>query len=255
MPASRESMNRRFALFAAVTIFAMSVVGRRLPAQTASERAVRAVVDSFFAAVDREQWDSAAALIDLTRFEPYFKAQIRNARSAMPMQFTTVEELMATDSTMPRAVAEWEVAQMTKARAEHPYLGVTSEFFGVTTQHELFALTLPDATARWIEAQDDRAQIRDAWKRAGCTDASLTVVMPFLAPKHVIVATVVADDTTAYAIQSDEPVSGDPANLFNAERVIELHRVGGRWRIAPQRDLLHAQYTSFRRFGGCPKKE
>jgi len=120
--------------------------------QTPSERAVRAVVDSFFAAIKRERWDSAVALIDLSRFEPYFKQQVQNARSAIPQPEMTVEDMMASDSTMPRAVAEWQVAQMNKYRGMRKFGDMSYEFAGVHSQHELFALTVPEAAARWLDA-------------------------------------------------------------------------------------------------------
>src|SRR4051812_908596 len=96
-----------------MTLFGFLGVASRAAAQTPNERAVRAVVDSFFAAIKREQWDSAAALTDVTRFEPYFTQQVQNARSAIPQPEMTVEDFMTRDS-MPRAVAEWEIARMKK---------------------------------------------------------------------------------------------------------------------------------------------
>src|SRR6185436_1511903 len=79
-------------------------LARTSEGQSPNERAVRAVVDSFFTAIKRERWDSAAALLDLTGFETYFKQQVSSARSALPEREMTVEDMMATDSTMPRAV-------------------------------------------------------------------------------------------------------------------------------------------------------
>lgn len=131
--------------------------------QMATERAVRAVVDSFFDAVRREQWDSAAKFIDLAGFEPHLKQIIGNARSALPPREMTIEDIMARDSTMPRAVAEWELAQSKKYAAMSPAFGdMSNEFAGVRSQQELFSLKLPEAVARWLEAKDERTEMRDA---------------------------------------------------------------------------------------------
>ena len=143
-------------------------VSRPMSAQPANERAVRAVADSFFAAIARERWDSAAALLDLTGFEPYFKDRVSSARSALPQREMTVEDMMANDSTMPRAVAEWQVAQIKKYHAIESFGDMSHEFAGVHTQHELFALTVSEAAARWLEAQDERTQMREARGRSGC---------------------------------------------------------------------------------------
>ena len=187
--------------------------GHRL-AQSANERAVRAVVDSFFAAITRERWDSAAALLDLTRFEPYFKERVRSARSALPQREMTVEDMMADDSTMPRAVAEWQIAQMNKFRGMQNFGDMSYEFAGVHTQHELFALTVPEAAARWLEAQDERTQMREARRRSGCP---LTIGVPeFPEIKHNVLAVALGDDSTAYVVHTDDRFR--PESIRDGER-------------------------------------
>src|SRR5512132_3354974 len=102
----------RSALLTVVCLTAPLVAPRALRAQSRDEAAVRAVVNSFFTAVAHEQWDSAAMLIDLHAFEPFFRQQVSFSRAQLPQPDPTVEEIMARDSTMPRAVAEWQIAQM-----------------------------------------------------------------------------------------------------------------------------------------------
>jgi len=87
----------RLRLMTFIAFGASLIVPQRVFGQSPGERAVRAVVDSFFAAVAREKWDSAAAMIDLTRFEPYFREQVSNARGALPQHEMTVEGMMAGD--------------------------------------------------------------------------------------------------------------------------------------------------------------
>jgi hypothetical protein len=232
--------------------FGVSVaVPQRLFGQSAGERAVRAVVDSFFAAVAREKWDSAAALIDLTRFEPYFKEQVSNARSALPQREMTVEDMMAGDSTMPRAVAEWEVARMKKYRGFQQFGDMSYEFAGVRTQHELFALTVPEAASRWIEAQDERTQMRETLRRMGCSLASIPMEIP--GAKRTVLAIALGNDSTAYAVHADDRFSRNQI-WMETERVMVLHRLNGRWRIEPRRDLLHPGNQGIGMGGDCPER-
>ena len=216
-----------------------------------SERAVRAVVDSFFTAIAREHWDSAAALVDLARFEPYFKEQVSNARGAIPPHEITVEEMMANDSTLPRAVAEWQVAQMKKYSGARSFGDMSFEFAGVHTQKELFALTVPEAAARWIEAQDERVQFREALRRMGCPLTSMPTEFP--ATKQTVLATSVANDSTAYVVHTDDRFSGDQF-WMESERVMVLHKRDGHWRIAPRGNLLRPNGGSIGFAGECPKK-
>lgn len=239
-------------LAALLALITSIVIPRHVHAQSPPERAVRAVVDSFFAFVEREKWDSAAALIDLPRFEPYFKQAVRNARSAVPQREMTVDDMMASDSTMPRAVAEWELERQ-KRYARARFGDISSEFAGITTQQALFALTLSEAAARWLEGQDDRAQLRDAWARAGCSLATLPQVLSMFST-HVVLATARGDDSTAFAVHNDGPSFRDAASMFGTERVMILHRTGGRWRIEPRHDLLHAGQGVSHGFSGCPTR-
>lgn len=244
---SRYKTFRFAALLAVATAIAMP---RPTHAQAAADRAVRAVVDSFFAAVTREQWDSAVALIDLPRFELYFKQTVRNARTMLPEREMTVEQLMATDSTMPRVVAEWQLGL--SKRYNRPAFGDMSyEFTGVKTLQALFALTLPEAAARWLQSQDVRTQWREAFARSGCPLAAMSASPP--GATHIVYATMRADDSTAYVVHGDDGFPGDPAYLQGAERVMVLHRSSGRWRIEPRRNLLRPDNSGVSYSMECPK--
>ena len=224
-------------------------LARTSAGQTPNERAVRAVVDSFFAAIKRERWDSAAAVLDLTGFETYFKQQVSNARSALPQREMTVEDMMANDSTMPRAVAEWQLAQMNKYRGMQAFGDMSYEFAGVHTQHELFALTVPDAASRWLEAQDERTQMREALRRSGC---SPTIIPPeFPAAKRSVLAVALGDDSTAYVVHSDDRFGATQLGA-ESERVMVVRRRGGRWRIETRRDLLRPGNVGFG-MSQCPE--
>lgn len=238
------SRHRLAGLFAAVAL----LTATRGAAQTPTERAARATVDTFFAVVSREKWDSAAAMLDLARFTTYFKNVVGNARSAIPQRPPTVEDLMANDSTLPRAVAQWQIDQMRKGGEAFNYL--STEFAGITTNRELFALTVPAAAARWLEAQDGRAMMRTAWRQQGC---SLSDLPDFPAAKRTVLAVAFADDSTAYVVHTDDRFGEAQESLAFGERVMRLHRVGGRWRIEPRRDLLRPDNMGFSIEFDCPK--
>lgn len=230
---------------------ALLLASRTGAAQSNAERAVRATVDTFFTLVSREKWDSAAAMLDLARFEPYFKSVVRNMRSAIPQRPMTVEDLMARDSTMPRAVAEWQIGQM-KARGTHdPFDYVSYEFAGIASSRDLFSMSIPTAAARWIEGQDGRTRMRETWRTQGCP---LSDLPDFPAPKRSTLAVAVMNDSTAYVLHSDDRFGDvDPANLFFGERVMRLRRITGRWRIEPRRDLLNPDNMAYSVGFDCPK--
>ena len=239
----------KFAALLALT--AAIAAPRHVEAQAAPDRAVRAVVDSFFAAVAREQWDSAAALFDLQRFEPFYKQQVRNARTMLPEQRPTAEQFMAMDSTMSRAVAEWQVAQST--RYNRPAFGdMTQQFAGVRTLQAFFALTLPEAAARWLQAQDQRTQVREARARAGCPLEVLSAMLP--SPTSIVLAIAVSD-STAYVVHNDDRFTNSPEYLSGTERVMVLHRSGKRWRIEPRQDLLRPSNLGMSYSAECPPKK
>jgi hypothetical protein len=219
-------------------------------AQSRSEAAVRAVVDSFFAAVGREQWDSAARFFDLPRFEPILKTAIGSARSALPQPPATPEEMIASDSTMPRAVAEWEAARSNRFRAQRQFDDYSSQFAGVSTQHMLFSLTVTDAAARWIAARDRRVQMREEWRRMGCGIATLPTVPSVTRP--VILGIAFHDDSTALVIHADDQFRG--MGDMHDERVVPVRRTPAGWRIEPRDDLLSPSHMFFS-VEGCPGKK
>jgi hypothetical protein len=222
---------------ALVCVALAAPVHRPLCAQTPAERAVRAVVDSFFADVAAERWDAAAARIDLVRFEPFFRQQLRFARSEVRMPDPSPEELMAHDSTMPRAVAEWQVARMKASRANMPFGDYSHEFAGVTSQHDLLTLTVPDAAARWLAAHDQRTQLRESARRQGCPLGNLPQASP--PAMHTVLGVLMTNDSTAYVIHTDDRFREQAGSLMSTTRVMIAHRTGQAWRIAPQSDLLN----------------
>lgn len=212
-------------------------------AQESTEAAVRAVVDSFFADVAVERWDAAAALLDMSRFEPFFKQRLREVRSSIRVPDLTADELMARDSTMPRAVAEWQAEKVKESRSSMPFGDYSYEFAGITSQHELLTLSPTDAAARWLAAQDERTQMRESMRRAGCPLSAMLGALP--RPNDRVLAIAFAGDSAAYVVHVDDRLPSVPDQLMPNERVMALRRTGATWRITPQRDLLHPANFGF----------
>jgi hypothetical protein len=219
-------------------------------AQSRNEASVRAVVESFFAAIAHEQWNSAAQLLDLPRFEPILKSAVTSARGALPQPPLTAEALMASDTTMPRAVAEWEAARSNRFRTQRAFDDYSSQFAGVTSQHMLFSLTVADAAARWIAARDRRVQMREQWKRASCSIEAVATATPLTRP--IIRAIAFGNDSTAYVIHADEQLRG--LGDMHDERVAPVHRTPAGWRIEPRDDLITPAHMFFS-VDGCPAKK
>ena len=223
----------RGALLTSMSVLAIDRLPGQLPGRTSQ---VRAVVDSFFSAAEREQWDAAAALMDTAKFGAYVRTQIRYARAAIPQRPMTAEDLMARDSTMPRAVAEWQVQQYRTASAMNgPFAFITTQFLGIKSPQDLAELTTMQALARWIAAKDPRARMRESAKLSGCPD-TVFKLLPF--EKSVIRGVAFDGDTTAYVIVTNEPPLPSGDGIGGGERIFALHPRGATWRIEPRRDLF-----------------
>ena len=212
---------------------------------SADARAVRAAVDSFFADIAAERWAAAAQRLSLRDFEQYLKRTIASARGQLPTPLMTVDELMAQDSTMPRAVAEWQLDRMRKTRDEYRFHDFSHEFAGVTTFQALVALSVTDAAARWVEARDSRTHLRQFLRQQTCPDsasntARLRVLAgPLPADTPRVLAVALADDSTAYAIYGHSRSSAREQTVDGTSPpVLTLYRARGRWLILPRYDLL-----------------
>jgi hypothetical protein len=217
---------------ASIALVIACLAPRIVVAQSPAEVQVRAVVDSFFAASVAERWDVAAKLLDMEKFDLILKAAQGNARANLPARALTVEQLMAEDSTMPRAVAEWQVARFSKY-SHDPYEFLTYEFSRVSTPREFLALTADEAAERWLEAQDFRYLMRVTWKRAGCR-GELPAVLA-IPERHTVLGIAIGNDSTAYAIHTiaSGGLGPDISSTGSPPSVMVLARRHSAWRINP----------------------
>src|SRR5687768_10116133 len=118
----------------------------------------RARADRFTAANAADRTQVRLSYLVAARFTRYLRDRLHNARSAVPMRPTTVEDLMAADSTLPRAVAEWQIARFQSV--SRPFNDFSNEFAGITSFRALQELTPAEGAARWLEANDPSARLR-----------------------------------------------------------------------------------------------
>jgi hypothetical protein len=116
----------------------------------------RAVFDAAVAALRSEAWDVMSTFVDpisLRGFSQELLARVAPRHSPRQM---TVEEYLAHDPEMPRAVAEYQVAQWAKPSNARDNLA--REFPGITSVEALAALSADAMFARWIAGKSIRSQ-------------------------------------------------------------------------------------------------
>lgn len=210
-----------------------------------------AVVDSFFKATEQERWSDAARLMDLVTFGALQDEEVRNMRRAkVRRRPITPEMLMKSDPKMPRDVAEYQAARTNEAMDQSDWL--VRDYANVGNVDTLAALSPKEAAARWLEAKDERYQMRQslAQARAHCNlpDSLITRLASLPATTHRVLGTVM-DDSLAYVLYAELPSGGekpDSASRRSGRRarmsrafwvmpppVMTLRRIAGQWRIAP----------------------
>jgi len=204
-----------------------------------------AVAEAFFHAIAAAQWKEAAGYLDLDAFESFWHSQIEQARESRVGPPVTADRLMRSDTSMPRAVAEYEARRLNENRAnDSRYLG--HQFADITSVDSLAALTVLDAAARWLEARDIRYSMRrsiEAAKARGQCVPNVpadSLIPP--QPLRIVLGTIVRD-TEAYVLNSGaEPDLSrlPPAMSWLAPppNVLQLRRRGAAWRIIGARDML-----------------
>jgi hypothetical protein len=203
----------------------------RAPAQSTG---ARAVADSFFSAIADERWTDAARLLDTVRFGQQFRNRVNSARAALPSPDMTVEGWMRADPEMPRAVAEWQVERMRKAKAQVPGFGDFSfEYAGITSFRMLAALSVTEAGARWLEARDPRFQMREGARRAGCDTALVRQIGASAQSLSEVIAMAHVDDSTAYALFRSARTRSIPEQYRGPPELLTLRRTTTAWRVDP----------------------
>ena len=137
---------------------------------------------------------------------------------------------MRFDSTKPREVAEYELKQFREQRAK--FDGgerFSREYYGVRSADDLRALTTLQATARYLQAKDQRVQVGELLKQSGCADS--TFAPPFTVRR--ILATALANDSIAYLLHEEGTTATSRSGYSEFPTVMVLRLRGNRWVIVP----------------------
>jgi hypothetical protein len=198
----------------------------------------RAAVDSFFAAIASERWAIAANYLDLGSFAQYLRDRVNDARSTVPMRPTTVEDLMAADSTLPRAVAEWQIARFRGASGAAAFHDFSNEFAGITTFRALQDLTPAEGAARWLEARDPGARLRRAFAALKCPGPAVDSLLTLNPFGHRTVGVAQVNDSTAYVLAARTVDLTDSGMYAQPPSTLVVRRTSDGWRITPHMTML-----------------
>ena len=172
---------------------------------------VRLAADVFFRAVADERWQAAAAMMDTTL-----------------MRFVVAQRL------------RWQPQIASRGRERATLSGgdaLSYEFAGVQSLLDLANLSSLEATARDLQAQDPRVELREAARRAGCADSA--VRMP--ASLRRIVGVALASDTVAFVLHEEQAPRDEADGLPRLEpMVMQLRLRDARWTIVPGSALLRS---------------
>lgn len=181
----------------------------RRPQSTADT--VRLAADVFFRAVADERWQSAAAMMDTTL-----------------MRFIVAQRL------------RWQPQIASRGREYATLSGgdaLSYEFAGVLSLLDLAKLSSLEATARYLQAQDPRVQLREAARRAGCADSAARIP----ASLRRIVGVALASDTVAFVLHEEQAPRDEADGLPRLEpMVMQLRLRDAHWTIIPGSALLRS---------------
>jgi hypothetical protein len=204
------------------------------------------VAKAFFNAVAAGRWSEAAGYVDLDSFER-FRQQMLGSEQSQSIAKWTADSLIKREPDMPRAVAEYQVAQIRKHFNDSSE-ALRYEFANVGTNSELAALSPIEAAARMIEAQDIRYKIRLSHETTRCV-APYRPAMPNAEVSPDQILGTIVRDSMAYVLHIKGVIALDSATKVESARramyrrpedtepipfppgVMQLRNVGGRWVI------------------------
>lgn len=190
------------------------------------------VAKTFFSAVAAERWREAAGYLDLDSFERFRRQMIENYRLPQPTRTWTADSLIKHQPDMPKAVADYQIAQMKKF-ASDTNATLRYQFADIRSVTELAALSTVEAAARMIEAEDIRYKLRLSQEMARCVPPYRKATPQIGVAPDEILGTIVRD-SVAYVLHSEGLVSLDSATRArSARRAMQLHSEGREWYSLP----------------------
>ena len=150
---------------------------------------------------------------------------------------------MARDSTLPRAVAEWQLEQSRRSTGRPAFGDFSHQFAGVTSFRMLQSLTPTDAAARWLEAQDPNVRVRRLLSELRCATPTpdsvrLTTLQTYVGRRLRTIGAARTDDTTAFVLVVDswEPATHD-SFYAPPPTALRMRLTPRGWRLVPNGNL------------------
>jgi hypothetical protein len=230
-----------------ISVAAVATATQSVDAQKTAARQKAAkpaeVVRSFFDAVAHERWVEAAGFLEVDVLDHGRRQQLEFWRHPPPEHRVTLEELMKQDPEMPRAVAEYQLARMERLRDRFDDQ-FSYEYANVHDTTTLAQMSPLETGARWLEARDERYQLRRAREQdSRCQQVPLDAFTDStnLLPRRVVLGALESGDT-AFVLYRNRVVAGPQGNIYVdvgfGPSVATLRRRNAIWRLLPNESLL-----------------
>ncbi|HEY4303793.1 MAG TPA: hypothetical protein VGM82_04965 [Gemmatimonadaceae bacterium] len=201
-------------------------------------------------AIERQDWRAVANLCDSASLAE-FRVELVDLVSHRPtpdQSFRTID-LMRTDPSMPRAVAEW---QARRVREHHdPDLRLREEMPGVESRTQLVSMSAAAVFAARLAGHAIGNIVERAWERRQITRAAIDQILASDRPKmrYVALGWVPDGEAIRYVVYRQE-VTGSRAQAAMIRRQSD-----GGWLFVASRDLLMIDPTAAFRTEFTPKPD
>ena len=201
-------------------------------------------------AVDRQDWPGVAALCDESSL-----ADFRDEMLALVTYHQTPDasfraiDLMRTDPSMPRAVAEWQAQRVREH--QDPQRRLREELPGVESREQLEKMSPAEVFAAWLNGRTLGNIVEQAWERRQVTRAAIDQILAGERPKVAYVALGWVPDGEAirYVIYRQDAAGSRP------QAAMIRHQSDGGWLFVASRDLLMIDPTAAFRTEFAPKPD
>ena len=191
----------------------------------------QSVGTAFLKAIQAGDWKAAAAFLDIVPLDHHRLRYIDMTRRTRRSSGMTVEQLMRSDSMMPRVVAEYQVQRMKIQSQNYNFL---EHEFGVGDTDSLAAMPASVVAQHWLEAHDSRWAMRQAMKRNNCPSISIDSLPR---PAIRILGTVVNGPTAYMLYERDDDAPSDLNDVQSVgPRMLVLRRDIDAWWVVPRVD-------------------
>ncbi|HEY2853727.1 MAG TPA: hypothetical protein VGJ18_12825 [Gemmatimonadaceae bacterium] len=219
-------------LACAALLLAVEASQARAQAAESGVAAAQAVGTAFLKAIQAADWKAAAGFLDVVPLDHYRLEQIDMAKHSRRSTMT-VEQIMRADSTMPRAVAEYQVQRMKQQSQRYNFLEYE---FGVTDPDSLAAMSPSTVAERWLQVHDRRWGFLQALKRSHCPLSEADSLLP--KPNVRVLGTVVNGSTAYLLYERDDEPPGDPNEVRSrGPHMLTLRRDIDVWWVSPRIEM------------------